>query len=159
VTAFSVPDWLLQVAAVLGAFTAIIVFWKTVSRTRFGEWVKKSIKASVSTFFAEQTEPLRGALVSLEEKNDRQHAENKKALNELTLNFHEHRLETRDHLFEIRQQAKKNHAILEAHFGEAQVRDARLTALESGTSVSMPNVDLTITATPASGEVPAVEKD
>jgi hypothetical protein len=142
VTAISVPDWLLQVAAILAAFTTIIVFFITVAKTRFFKWVKKAWrKLVVEPAKAEMVELIEATMIphvvrvemrldQFEEKNDRQHAENKKSLDRLGESVAEHRLEARDQLFEVRQQITANQEILEAHFGEAKVRDERLTALE-----------------------------
>ncbi len=149
---FSVPDWLLQVAAVLGAFTAIIAFFVTAGKTRPVQWFKKALRAEVTELIEATPRFARveAKIDALEEKNDRQHAQNKQAIEHLTETLTEHRLETRDHLFEIRQQAKKNQEILESHFGEAKIRDGRLDQLEKVTGV---NVKLTVEPTEGKGSV------
>lgn len=151
--AFSVPDWLAGVGVLAGAIAALIAAAGVIAKSRLGKgfvWVYRRLFGEPLTdkFTAVVTRVVTPQLTRLEDKNDRQHAENKTAIQRLTETVIEHRLETRDHLFELRQQARANHEILQAHFGEAAKRDERIAALE------LRNVDVRITASPTSGEVP-----
>lgn len=124
------------VAALVVAATAIaksplgrVLGW--VYRRLFGEPLTQKLESVVARCITPQ-------LQRVEEKNDLQHAENKAAIvdlsaktHKLSEQLHDHRLETRDELHEIRQAAKQNQALLVQHFNEATARDQRIAALEA----------------------------
>lgn len=137
--AWSVPDWLAEVAKLAAAITVIVAAAATISKKRAVRWVFHRVvgepmhDAAVELITATVAAPLdelRVQLATLEAKNDAQHGENKTAIAKIDETLAEHKLETRDHLWELRQQTAENHQLLVDHFTEATRRDERITALE-----------------------------
>lgn len=139
---FSVPDWLAGVGVLAGAIAALLAAAGVIAKSPIGKsfvWVYRRLFGEPLTDLFQKgakralkpdLHRLERKVDALEVKNDLQHGENKSAIHKIDETLTEHRVETRDHLFELRQQAIETHNLLIAHFGEAQIRDQRITALE-----------------------------
>jgi hypothetical protein len=169
-------QWLIDLGKLAGVIAALIAAVTLIAKSPVGRlfgWVYSRLfgEPVLEKFTEAVNRTVTPHLDRLEAKNDAQHSENaarlaqnaerlvelhaavealRKSIRETRI---EDKLEVRDQLFELSQQAKKHYQLLEAHFDESERREERITALE------LRNADVHITVGPKTDEVPIVEPE